>query len=52
MAKRIEMTRARQQALPAILKAARAATRHVPMTEKQRAELNTALEAFNDHPTS
>jgi hypothetical protein len=44
--KRVAMTRARQEALPAILTAARAATRHVPMTDAQRRELNEALEAF------
>ena len=46
MAKRIEMTLARKVALPTVLSAARAATRHVPMTDKQRRELDEALAAF------
>lgn len=48
MAKNISMTRERKIALPVILRAARAATRHVPMDNKQRAELEQALEAFRD----
>lgn len=48
MAKNINMTRERKIALPTILRAARAATRHVPMDNKQRAELEQALEAFRD----
>lgn len=48
MAKNISMTRERKIALPTILRAARAATRHVPMDNKQRAELEQALEAFRD----
>jgi hypothetical protein len=48
MAKKIEMTRARKVALPVILSAARAATRHVPMTGDQRRELEEALEAFRE----
>lgn len=48
MAKRIPMTRERQIALPVILAAAKAATRHVPMDNKQRAALDRALEAFSD----
>lgn len=48
MAKNIQMTRERKIALPTILRAARAATRHVPMDNKQRAELEQALEAFRD----
>lgn len=47
MAKRIDMTRARQEALPVLLTAARAATRHVPMTGQQRREIEAALEAYN-----
>lgn len=47
MTKRIDMTRARQEALPVLITAARAATRHVPMTGAQRRELEEALEAFN-----
>ncbi len=47
MAKQIDMTRARKIALPVILRAARAATRHVPMSDAERRELNEALEAFN-----
>ncbi len=49
MAKQIEMTRTRKQAMPTILRAAKAATRHVPMTDKQLEELEQALEAFKDH---
>lgn len=48
MTKRINMTRERQVALPTILRAARAATRHVPMDTKQAAELERALEAFRE----
>lgn len=48
MAKRIELTRVRQAALPHILQAARAATRHVPMDGRERERLNEALEAFRD----
>jgi len=48
MAKRIVMTRERKAAFPAILAAARAATRHVPMNSKQRAELEQALETFRE----
>lgn len=47
MAKQVDMTRARKIALPIVLSAARAATRHVPMTGAQRRELEQALEAFN-----
>ncbi len=47
MAKQIDMTRARKNALPVILRTARAATRHVPMTDGERAKLEQALEAFN-----
>lgn len=49
MAKQIDMTRARKIALPVVLSAARAATRHVPMTGAQRRELEEALLAFNGH---
>lgn len=48
MAKQVIMTRERKIALPVILRAARAATRHVPMTADERDKLNKALEAFND----
>ena len=48
MAKRINMTRERMIALPTIVRAARAATRHVPMDAKQAAELERALEAFRE----
>jgi hypothetical protein len=48
MAKRIDMTRERKNAFPAVLSAARAAWRHVPMSDRQRRELNEALEAFRD----
>lgn len=48
MAKRIEMTRERKNAFPTVLAAARAATRHVPMTDRQRRELDEALETFRD----
>lgn len=47
MPKQVNMTRARKIALPVILTAARAATRHVPMTGAQRREIEEALEAFN-----
>jgi len=47
MAKQVDMTRARKQALPLILRAARAATRHVPMSDEGRRELNEALETFS-----
>lgn len=47
MAKQVDMTRARKIALPVVLTAARAATRHVPMTGTQRRELEEALEAFD-----
>lgn len=47
MAKQIDMTRARKMALPVILRTARAATRHVPMSDQQRRELEEALEAFD-----
>jgi len=47
MAKHIDMTRARKTALPVILRTARAATRHVPMSDDDRAKLEQALEAFN-----
>lgn len=46
MAKRVPMTRERQQALPTILAAAREATKHVPMSDKELAKLETALAAF------
>lgn len=48
MAKQIDMTRARKIALPVVLRIARVATRHVPLTDTQRRELEEALEAFND----
>lgn len=48
--KRIDLTRERKIALPTILRAARAATRHVPMTDRQLDELEKALEAFRDCP--
>lgn len=48
MAKHIDMTRARKQAMPFILHAARAATRHVPMSDRERDQLNEALAAFSD----
>lgn len=48
MAENISMTRERKMALPTILRAARAATRHVPMDNKQAAELERALEAFRE----
>lgn len=52
MAKRIEMTRARQQALPVILEAARAhLAAHSGGGRKER-ELEAALEAFGDNPAS
>lgn len=44
------MTRERKIALPTILRAARASTRHVPWSNQQRAELERALEAFRDCP--
>lgn len=47
MAKNINMTRERKIALPVILRYARAATRHVPMDARQRAELEDALRAFS-----
>lgn len=50
MAKNIHMTRERKIALPTILAAARAATRHVPMDDKQRADLDKALLAFREAP--
>lgn len=48
MAKNVNMTRERKIALPVILRAARAATRHVPMDARQRADLEKALEAFRE----
>lgn len=48
MAKHVEMTRARKIAFPAILGAARAATRHLPMSDRQRRELEEALDAFRE----
>lgn len=48
MAKNITMTRERKIAFPVILAAAKAATRHVPMSGQQRAELEKALEAFRE----
>lgn len=48
MAKRINMTRERMVALPTIILAAKWATRHAPMDDKQRANLEQALEKFNE----
>lgn len=46
--KRIDMTRERKEALPFLLHAARAATKHVPMSTREREQLNQALEAYRD----
>lgn len=48
MSKRIAMTRERKIAVPVLLRYARAATRHVPMTDKELDQLEKALEAFRD----
>ena len=50
MAKHVAMTRERKIAFPTVLAAARAATRHVPMDDKQRADLDKALLAFREVP--
>lgn len=46
--KKIDMTRKKREALPTVLAAARAATRHVPMTGAQKERLEAALEEYND----
>lgn len=49
MAKNVTMTRERKIALPTILAAAADLVNDTPVSEKQKAAIRKALEAFRDH---